>query len=214
MTPPSARRVAAVLAAAVLGVSIAGTLVRLAPGAPPLALAFWRSLIAACVLAPAIRRLSHRDLLLTALPTVTILKTARYLQEEPGRDPSGEIDVLARLEKNLQDAPLAGFVAEGTAPFARMTDAVTAAIRRAALSGMPTVRVARGNAEGFAPPNPRDLTIAGSNLTATKARMLLMACLMKLGSLPPTADPDHPTDGELAATRAKLAEYQAIFDTH
>ncbi len=67
MTPPSARRVAAVLAAAVLGVSIAGTLVRLAPGAPPLALAFWRSLIAACVLAPAIRRLSHRDLLLTAL---------------------------------------------------------------------------------------------------------------------------------------------------
>lgn len=154
------------------------------------------------------------DLLATAIPTVTILKTARYLQGQAGRDPSDEIDVFARLEKNLREAPLAGFVAEGTAPFARMTDTVTVALRRAALSGLPTVRVGRGNAEGFAPLVPGDLTIAGSNLTATKARLLLMACLLKLGSLPPARDPEHPTDDELAAVRAKVGEYQAIFDTH
>jgi hypothetical protein len=155
------------------------------------------------------------DLLASAIPTVTIVKTARYLQGDAGRDPTDEIDVLTRIEKNLQDAPLAGFVAEGTAPFGRMTDTVTEALRRAALSGMPVVRVGRGNAEGFTPPpTPRELFIAGSNLTATKARLLLMACLMKFGSLPPARDAEHPTDEEIKAVRAKLAEYQEVFGTH
>jgi len=56
--------------------------------------------------------------------------------------------------------------------------------------------------------------IGGSNLTATKARLLLMACLMKFGSLPPAVDPDHPTTAEAATIREKVAAYQAIFDTH
>jgi hypothetical protein len=56
--------------------------------------------------------------------------------------------------------------------------------------------------------------ISGSNLTATKARILLMACLMTLGALPPAVDPDNPTDEEIAATREKVAAYQAIFSTH
>jgi hypothetical protein len=41
-----------------------------------------------------------------------------------------------------------------------------------------------------------------------------MACLMRFGSLPPAADPDRPTKAELDAIRAKLAAYQAVFDTH
>jgi len=41
-----------------------------------------------------------------------------------------------------------------------------------------------------------------------------MACMMKLGSLPPAADPDHPTDAELDAIREKLRGYQEIFNTH
>jgi hypothetical protein len=49
---------------------------------------------------------------------------------------------------------------------------------------------------------------AAPNLTATKARLLLMACLMKFGSLPPTVDPDHPTSAEMAAVRQKVADYQ------
>jgi hypothetical protein len=56
--------------------------------------------------------------------------------------------------------------------------------------------------------------IGGSNLTATKARLLLMACLMKFGSLPPAADPDHPTPEETVAVRKGVAAYQAVFDTH
>jgi L-asparaginase len=73
-------------------------------------------------------------------------------------------------------------------------------------------RVGRGNPEGFADPDA--YFIAGSNLTATKARMLLMACLLKFGSLPPAKDPENPTPTELAATRKAVADYQAIFDTH
>jgi len=41
-----------------------------------------------------------------------------------------------------------------------------------------------------------------------------MAALLKLGALPPAADPCNPTRDELAAIRAKLDLYQAIFDTH
>jgi L-asparaginase len=51
-------------------------------------------------------------------------------------------------------------------------------------------------------------------LTATKARLLLMACLMKLGALPPAADPDNPTSVESAAVGEKVAEYQAVFNAH
>ena len=64
-------------------------------------------------------------------------------------------------------------------------------LRAAAFSGAPVVRVGRGHPEGFADPDPL-VTIAGMNLTATKARLLLMACLMKFGSLPAAADPERP----------------------
>jgi hypothetical protein len=153
-------------------------------------------------------------LLATAIPKVTIVKHARYLPEDTSGDPAAEVDILARLEKNLREAPLAGFVAEGSAPFASMTNAADAALRRATLSGMPVVKVSRGNAEGPVDPTRVPLAIAGSNLTATKARLLLMACLLRFGSLPPAADPTCPTPAELAAVQARLEEYQAVFDTH
>lgn len=153
-------------------------------------------------------------LLATAIPKVTIAKHARYLPEDASGDPEAEVDILARIAKNLREAPLAGFVAEGSAPFASMSNAVEAVLRRATLSGMPVVRVGRGNAEGPVDPTRVPLAIAGSNLTATKARLLLMACLLRFGSLPPAADPTRPTPAELAAVQAKLAEYQAVFDTH
>lgn len=59
--PAHPRRVVVVLAAAVLAVSTAGTLVRLAPGTHPLALAFWRTAIVALLLLPGARPLARRD---------------------------------------------------------------------------------------------------------------------------------------------------------
>jgi hypothetical protein len=155
------------------------------------------------------------DLVPGAVPYVTIEKTSRWLPLRPSVDKDDEADILARVDANLREAPLAGFVAEGSAPFARMTDTVIAALNYAACSGMPVVRVGRGNAEGFAPPpTKRDLCVSGSNLTATKARLLLMACLMRFGCTPPAVDPEHPTDDEVEAIQAKLREYQEVFDTH
>jgi hypothetical protein len=153
-------------------------------------------------------------LLPTAIPKVTLVKHARYLPEDVSGEAAGEVDMLARIEKNLREAPLAGFVAEGSAPFASMSNAVEAALKRATLSGMPVVKVGRGNAEGIVDPARVPLAIAGSNLTATKARLLLMACLLRFGGLPAAADPGYPTPAELTAVQDRLAQYQSVFDTH
>ena len=153
-------------------------------------------------------------LLTTAIPKVTFVKHARYLPDDFSGDGAAEVDILARLDKDLRDAPLAGFVAEGTSPFGSLTNAIEAALRVATFSGIPVVKVGRGNAEGLVDPTRSPFAIAGSNLTATKARLLLMAAMMKLGSLPPAADPAHPTPAEMDAVKAKLGEYQQIFNTH
>ena len=105
------------------------------------------------------------------------------------------------------------FVGEGAAPFGGLTRSIDAALERAVFSGMPVVKVGRGNAEGMVPITP-GVFIAGSNLTANKARLLLMACLMKFGALPLAADPSRPTADERKATQAALARYQDIFNTH
>jgi hypothetical protein len=103
-------------------------------------------------------------------------------------------------------------VGEGWAPYGLLSEAADAALRQAVFSGMPVVKVGRGNNEGFASHNPPFL--AGNNLTASKARLLLMACLMKFGSLPIARDAGEPSDEEFAATIASLAQYQTVFDTH
>jgi hypothetical protein len=157
---------------------------------------------------------SAGNLLPTAIAKVTILKHARYLPEDTTGNADQEVDILARIDKNLRDALLAGFIAEGSAPFGQMSNSVNAALKRATFSGMPVVKVARGNASGFVDPKRDPLAIAGSNLTATKARLLLMACLMKFGCLPPAADPTRPTEVEIESTKTKLAQYQEVFDTH
>jgi L-asparaginase len=154
------------------------------------------------------------SLLPTAIPKVTIVKHARYLPEDTTGNAEQEVDILARIEKNLRDAPLAGFVAEGSAPFGAMSNSVDAALKRATFSGMPVVKVGRGNAGGFVDAQRDPLAIAGNNLTATKARLLLMACLMKFGCLPPAADPAQATPAEIEAVKAKLGRYQEVFDTH
>jgi hypothetical protein len=94
-----------------------------------------------------------------------------------------------------------------------MSNAVEAVLRRATLSGMPVVKVGRGNAEGPVDPTRATLAIAGSNLTATKARLLLMACLLRFGSLPPALDPTCPTPAELEAVQAKQGGVRYTLET-
>jgi L-asparaginase len=153
-------------------------------------------------------------LLASAPPEVRFVKSARYLPSSSEVDCDGEVEIMARLQRNLTQQPLAGFVAEGAVPGGNLVRGMEGALRRAIFSGMPVVKVARGNAEGISPRGADGLFVGGSNLTANKARILLMASMMKLGSLPPACDPDAPTTEEVTAIKAKVAEYQAIFDTH
>ena len=158
-------------------------------------------------------REANGDLLESAIPSVAIVKDGGFFAEEYLDDPAVTADLLALVARKLGGGRLAGFVIEGTVPYGKMTSSMREAVmRKAVYSGLPVARVGRGNPEGFADPHP--YFIAGSNLTATKARMLLMACLLKLGSLPPAKDPDNPTEDELAATRKAVAAWQAIFNTH
>ena len=123
------------------------------------------------------------------------------------------MDILALINDNLNNAPLSGFIIEGQAPYGTMTNTVrNKLMETASFSGMPVVRVGRGNNEGFAA--PAGTFLGGGNLTSTKARLLLLACLMKFGAAPPAHDPEKPTDTERSAIMKHLALYQAVFDTH
>jgi hypothetical protein len=157
------------------------------------------------------------DLLPIAIPKVSIVKDAQQFGgdgpvDDGSRSAATEVDILARIAHNLEHAPLAGFVGEGMSPYGTLSEAADAALRQAVFSGMPVVKVGRGNNEGFTSQIPPFLS--GNNLTASKARLLLMACLMKFGSLPIAREAGQPTDAEVAATMASLGQYQTVFDTH
>jgi hypothetical protein len=154
------------------------------------------------------------SLLGTAIPSVTFVKHARYLSATSKPDASEEVAVIAQIQDNLKRNPLAGLVLEGGAPYGSAGASMDAALKLATFSGMPVVRTSRGNAEGFVPSERVKLSIAGGNLTASKARLLLMACLLKFGALPTATDPAHPTTTEIAAVESALKDYQEVFDTH
>lgn len=153
------------------------------------------------------------ELLASAMPRVSIAKYGRYMPADSRTDPELDPEVMARLAANLAEAPLAGFVGEGANPYGLMNQTTDNALGVATFCGYPVVKVGRGNTAGMAY-HMEPHFIVGNNLTSTKARMLLMAALLKLGALPVATDPFHPTGAERAATLAAVAAYQAIFDTH
>ncbi|MEC8531502.1 MAG: asparaginase domain-containing protein [Pseudomonadota bacterium] len=152
-------------------------------------------------------------LLGSAIPKVTITKEGNYSQEAAESGPEREVDLIAQIEDNLANAPLAGFVVEGQSPYGSMTNAQrNALMTKAVYSGMPVVRVGRGNNEGVSA--RAGVCLGGSNLTSTTARLTLIACLLKFGALPPSVDPLAPTEAETGAIQERLDLYQTVFDTH
>ncbi|MGI9614023.1 MAG: asparaginase domain-containing protein, partial [Acidimicrobiales bacterium] len=147
------------------------------------------------------------DLAADAMPRVQIVKFGRY------HGPDDELEIIERTKANLVAGALGGFVAEGMSPYGLMNLAQDEALRIATFSGHPTVVVGRGNTGGMAS-DLGPLVISGDNLTATKARMLLLACLLRYGALPPASDPTAPTKDEYRSTRAAVAQMQHIFATH
>jgi L-asparaginase len=152
-------------------------------------------------------------LLPDAIPLVTISNDGSYSAMGPGHDTAPEIDLIASIEHKLGSGLLTGFVVQGLVPYGRSPSHTRMNLmRKAVFSGIPVAMTGRGAPMGFA--DPTDFHIAATNLTANKARFLLMASLLKFGSLPPAKDPNDPTKAELDATRKAVAAYQEVFDTH
>ena len=152
-------------------------------------------------------------LLADAIPVVSIMTDGSYSGLEFGDDPSLELDLIASIDHKLAMGKLAGFVIQGLVPYGSTpAQARHKLMLKAAFSGIPVAKVGRGAPEGFA--DPHEFQIAATNLTATKARFLLMACLMKFGSLPAAKNPDKPTSAELDAIRQAVAAYQEVFNQH
>ncbi len=141
------------------------------------------------------------------LPRVSIAKNGRYVVDE-------ERTVEAWLAGALGQAPLAGIVAEGSTPYGGMDMATEAVLRRALYSGVPYVKVGRGNPEGYVTRDTAPFGIAGGDLASPKARLLLIACLLRFGAPPPAVDPTRPTPDEVAAVSGHLARFQEAFDEH
>jgi L-asparaginase len=156
---------------------------------------------------------SAGHLLADAIPVVSIMKDGSYSGIDFGDDPDLEIDMIASIDHKLAMGRLAGFIIEGLVPYGTTPSPARHKLMvRAAFSGVPVARVGRNAPEGFT--DPHEFQITASNLTATKARLLLMACLLKFGSFPPAKDPDHPTESEVEAVIAAVAKYQTVFDSH
>lgn len=153
-------------------------------------------------------------LLEEAMPAVEIIKHAQYREPDPTTDPQRETSVTEPMARELAAGRLAGFVAEGAAPYGSMSESVDAALRLAVFAGLPVVKTGRGNADGVGEHRYNPLAITAGNLTASKARLLLMACLLRFGSLPAAQDPAAPTPDEIRGTRRALDAYQEVFDRH
>ena len=149
-----------------------------------------------------------------AVPKVIFVKGDHWYNDSGQLDPASDRGLDASVDMLQEDYPLAGIVAEGLAPYATLSASQERSLSRAVYRGIPVVRTARGDAHGLVRLNPANLFIEGNNLTATKARLLLTAAIMKLGALPHATDPEHPTSQELDAIRRRIDAYQQIFQTH
>jgi L-asparaginase len=143
-----------------------------------------------------------------SMPVVTVFQYGRYV--EPCCGPS---QVQAWIDHTSLEHPLAGVVGEGASPFGHLDPATDRTLKQAAYSGIPVVKCGRGGTQGFTPPQ-ESWAVSGNNLAAPKARLLLMAALLKFGALPGAADPSRPSPEEQAATACAVRRYQEVFDSH
>lgn len=153
------------------------------------------------------------QLLGAAIPHVEIVALPGWFSHAGGSDCAVAAQLRDGVARIRHEAPLGGLVTEGVTG-GHFEEPEADALDLAALHGLPIVKVGRDAPEAFVPAAGHRLWIGGGNLTASKARVLLMACLLRFGTLPAAADPAKPTPAERAAIRARLVDYQAVFDTH
>ncbi|MCL5067171.1 MAG: hypothetical protein M1368_02305 [Thaumarchaeota archaeon] len=155
-----------------------------------------------------------------AIPQVHMVKYSSYNQTSEKVDPNSESDIMSWINLSRQERDdgshmkMHGLVFEGSSPYAKGSPSQIKALEIAALSGLPVVRVGRSDPGGKVPTNPNDLTIEGNNLDANKARILLIASMLKLGCMPIARDPNNATSAEKNRVIETVAKFQEIFETH
>jgi len=149
-----------------------------------------------------------------AIPAVELADFNAWMTANPPGAPDPVVARIdAAIDRCLGESALCGLIAVApTGGHFDHLDEIT--INRAAMSGLVTVKVYRGTPRMFVGGSAGSLYLAGGNLNANKARVLLMACLMRFGCPPPAADPAHPTSAEIDAVRAHLVRMQEVFDSH
>lgn len=156
---------------------------------------------------------AHDRLLEDAIPAVELVDLNDWMTADGNPVESADAKANSLVQGLVASCSLPGLIAASVQ--GGHFDAVESAmLDRIALQGIPVVKTFRGATAGFVYPNPHNLLIEGSNLPPSKARILLMACLLRYGCPPPAADPNLPTEAEMTAIRTHLAKFQAVFDTH
>jgi hypothetical protein len=155
--------------------------------------------------------------LLTALPGVAakpanvgvaILPAAPWSPLDSARDGAGEFEVFLRVAQLRRTCQAAALVSVGDRNGVRRSGGEKA-LAHAALSGLPVARLAPG---GVVAALPLGIFLDGGTLSPEHTQRVLEQCLSRHGAPPAAADPERPTDRELAAIRAHLQPYQAALN--
>lgn len=143
-----------------------------------------------------------------AEPAVTLFYEPRVLPGDATRDGAAEFSVLVQVAQLRQHHPLAGLVCVGNR-CVLLAIRTEATLGRVALMGVPVVKLPGG---GERPANPAQVFVEARAMDPAAAQRLLATCLARYGAPPAARDPARPTPPELDAIRAKVSQYQALFD--
>ena len=155
--------------------------------------------------------------LLSALPAfaakpasvgVAILQAAPWSPLDSTRDGAGEFEVFLRIAQLRRTCQAAALVSIGDRNGVRRSGGEKA-LAHAALSGLPVARLAPG---GVVAAVPLGVFLDGGTLSPEHTQRVLEQCLARHGAPPAAADPERPTDRELAAIRAHLQPFQAALN--
>lgn len=138
---------------------------------------------------------------------VAVLHGTAWSPGDSPREGAGEFEVLLRVAQLRREHAAAGLVSVGDHNGTRLCGGEHA-LRRAALTGLPVVKIARG---GEVAADPDALFIDAGRLGEEQAGRVLRRCLELYGAPPVAIDPERPTGKELNAIRAHLRRFQAAF---
>jgi hypothetical protein len=139
---------------------------------------------------------------------VAILHAVPWSPGDAVREGAGEFEVLLRVAQLQRSHRVAGLISVGDRHGMRPSGGERA-LTRAALTGIPVVKLARG---GEVAATPDELFLCGHSLTEEEAQLTLERCLQRFGAPPAAADPENPTQEELARIRAHLRKFRTAFE--